>query len=499
MMALLTPIIAYGNTLLAEWKRHVNLAEIKIPLEYLETGQPARYDIKLKPMVTRYRNCTLYTMEVDEAWDPFALAAASDNVAAVNLMKMNGEGMSGHLDATEKARVLRILRRSLREAACRSYVTMFQHLISSFPLHLYRQKDSEVSDAEYDGYGWTPLHYAATLPDSTIYQSLRDEYYNSKAFTPNALLMDILSRTKRQTIPVWKLDPTEKEVVDFSKETQYEVMRRQVHPESLQAAPGRPRWRPVPRRGVRNDDPVNNRILNWSRGMPSQPSPSISSSVLEPPSTPESPPVSELRTVHFNADSASPTTVPTSTAAESAVEPPSGRENEVISPSLSRAAFGDNKDGLVSMSVADESTVEPPSGREKDVISPLLSRAAFRDNKDGPGIFTTLSKRHSMPLRFSIHASRPDNIQQNDFQAQALHALSKALEAQAALIRAPSPPSTANGKRGCWWENPQLVFLMFVLWPSILVCCCLLVYMVLQRPEQSGQGNGQCVWHGMDL
>jgi hypothetical protein len=168
MMAILSPVIACGNALLEEWKRHINLTDINIPLDSPKPELLERYEIKLKPRVMRYWNRALQTIEVDRVWDPFALAAASNNMAAINLIKTSGGGMSGDLDATGKARVVQLLLRGLREAACRSNVAMFKHLLSSFPLRLYRQKESKVLDAEYDEYGWTPLHYAAALSDPTV-------------------------------------------------------------------------------------------------------------------------------------------------------------------------------------------------------------------------------------------------------------------------------------------------------------------------------------------
>jgi hypothetical protein len=126
----------------------------------------------------------------------------------------------------------------------------------------------------------------------------------------------------------------------------------------------------------------------------------------------------------------------------------------------------------VPMNIPIESEVKAVNGIE-DVVTHPLPRMPFHD-KDEPNI-DTLSKRHSVPLQFGMHASGLDD--DYELQAQVLRAQISALEAQAALILASR--STANGKP--WWENSVLVFSMFVLWPSVLVYC--LVYLT-QRPER---------------
>jgi len=511
MMAILSPIIVCGNALLEEWKRHINLTDINIPLDSLQPELLERYKIKLKPRMMRCWDHALHITEFSRVWDPFALAAASNNMAAIDLIKTSGEGMSGDLDAMGKARVVRLLLRGLREAACRGNVAMFQHLLSSFPLRLYRQEESELLDVEYDEYGWTPLHYAATLSDPKVYQTLRDEYYDKKAPVDiEPQLEQILSLAKSQEIPFFEPDATEKEAMTVLQREEYEVTWRDSEAKTRRAAADRSLWRLFARRGARKANIVEDVRKPKLFGNLQQlqlselPADSVHVPFPSPPHRQYVSPLSAGPQRHDNRQHAvahesclslstdqnspevSATLFPTkglhlsplSTTSTALQSEHSSLENTPYAAELNAEATSVT---AVLMNTPIESEVKAINGIE-DVVTHPLRRVPFHD-KDGPNI-VTLSKRHSVPLQFGMHASRLDN--EHELQAQALRAQTSALEAQAALIRASR--STANGKY--WWENPVLVFSMFVLWPSILVCC--LIYLT-QRPELSCRGNGQCI------
>jgi ankyrin repeat domain-containing protein 50 len=524
MRSLLFPIIACDSALLEEWKRNINLAEITIPLDSLKTGLLERYEIMLKPRMMSYYNNALQTHEINTAWDPFALAAASNNVAAIDLIKMSGEGMFGNLDAMKKIQLLQVLLRGLREAACRSHVVMFKHLLSAFPLHLYRQEESEVLDAEYDEYGWTPLHYAATLPDSTVYLTLRDECYDTKTFVDAGLTPEqIFSVANSQPRPVYDIDATKKLAIELHASVpQPEPDNAMRQEKARQTGADRSGMRLFARRRVRKpkvfEAPEVSDVSDVFEDFggfgcfPQVQTAELSADSYSPPHN-ESTSSVFTDSMHCNRrqhamahesylnrskDQSSTEVYATLDPAKFLHLPPW----DTTSPALQSKNFSgketpvdwcafDSKAYSTSAGAFRKSEVKALDGIE-DVVTHPLRRVPFSDigDKDSPNMFAT-SKRHSIPVPFSTYVYSLDN--NNDFQAQALRGQSSALEAQTALIRASR--STANKKP--WWENPLLVFLMFVLWPSIVVCC--LVYMI-QRPERTWHGNGQCIWDDlMDL
>ena len=113
-------------------------------------------------------------------------------------------------------KIMQMLLRGLREAACCGHVTMFKHLLTTFPVTKHREDQAKVSHIEYDAYGWTPLHYAAALPDVTIYNDLILYYYGEKLWDgKHPGLIFYIAHGDHQSIP--KHIYTEKEAVDYAQ------------------------------------------------------------------------------------------------------------------------------------------------------------------------------------------------------------------------------------------------------------------------------------------
>ena len=154
---------------------------------------------------------TIQEVGVESGWDLFSLAAACDNIPMIDYIRK-----SGFLKGTRKGPLLQVLLRGVREASTRGHIAMVRHILSSYSARLSKGDELELSDE----YGWTPLHYAAALPDPTVYEEIAATYRNhhSDFSSSNAFssiehgCKQILSAATSYIRPAWIFDTTEKEI-----------------------------------------------------------------------------------------------------------------------------------------------------------------------------------------------------------------------------------------------------------------------------------------------
>lgn len=486
LQGLLYPVIACGDELLEEWTEQGGRIESMEAGPYNSKNNGLKkYEIGLSPRVMRLQNYQIQTVEFETEWNTFAFSAACNNIAAINLVRE-----SVALKSMSKDRILQLLLSGLREAACRGLVPMFKHLLASFPINLYRQIESKVSRDEYDANGWTPLYYAATLPDPGIYQSLRDKYEGSEAYGGIALSPGLVfSLANRHALPLYKFDQTEKEVapVDVSKKA-VEAMWQRVEAESRLTANDRSRRRLFVRRAPKKQTAAEVALLPNA----------VESNAVESN-------VVESNAVESNA-------VELSAEAELTG---SLRMLATLSGTFFGGApqVGPYRSQDKSFDLADrisrrhQAETAPGAGGKVacECCRDLLHLPALDTAIQAPK--TKTSSVETTPVDWYVADAKTDGLPTQNMSGRTLREDDAALEPrkdvvprpradlrskenrnnQAVLIR--TSQAAANGRP--WWENPFLVFVMFVLWPSILVCG--MVY-ALQRPERGFYGNGQCVW-----
>ena len=163
---LLFPIIAHTRGVIGEWMKQEGCRKWLDDLTAVDRLELINYGVNIRSKAMRLwqspRNAVYYIeiYEDDCYWDIYALAAACNNIPAIEAIEKsdNFRNLSRH-------RIAKIFLHGLREAAARGYVAMAKHLISSF---CARVRDDEIMVTP-DEYCWTPLHYAAALGDSITY------------------------------------------------------------------------------------------------------------------------------------------------------------------------------------------------------------------------------------------------------------------------------------------------------------------------------------------
>ena len=259
----IAPIISQGDTLLAEWIKQGDLFPSSCCLEVINSFELEQYGITLASFAIRLRSTQLQTYEVDSQWDIIALAAAYNNIHVIELIQS-----SGALGNLTNDNILQMLLHGLREAACRGHFTMFKHLLVTFPIANYREEPTKISPTEYDNFGWTPLHYAAALPDATIFNELVPLYRGEKLWKgihPNLVFW--IAHDDHQSISTYI--GTDKEALSSAeiRDKNGEVVTPVIKAQKDKIIEAQKNERPTPfhfRRPVYNAEKDPRRGVNWS-------------------------------------------------------------------------------------------------------------------------------------------------------------------------------------------------------------------------------------------
>ena len=587
LIEFIVPVITYGDTLLDIWMKQGDPFP-SIRTRTIADSEFKKYGIEPESLAMCLKNNQIQKVRADTAqWDIIALAAAYNSFQMIEL---------GAFGDMSNKNLSQFLLHGMREAACRGHIAIFKDLLDLYFSSLFRKDQAKALPTEYDTFGWTPLHYAAALPDADVYNNLWKRYKNENFHegTRPALIFS-LAHGDQQSVA--KLIGTDKEAVGSAQiigengtviEPVVEVQNARTweYTNLLGARNKDPRrgvnWSPSTGPSKRNlleksrskqqprlmstgDNPRSfnpdsfvdsdahtlskSKIDNlWTTSEARSPIASDVQAFLNPPAFDDyrltSVTQEKVRKLHpsplDSLDSASKprralvkTALADFYATESAASnvatcsglgdtPQKGdrtavedffarqvetdkapakfvpgmtadsddwwipadkkgvpsnllsypRDVSVANPRITNPFLAIDARATSGSSVSGETLWEDDREKRKGVFFDSYLRQILSTSRANPGIGKVDFISRRWPAKARSKTSTLKSRNKHDIGLQVLRAQNIALEAQTALIQA----SQSGTKEKLWWENPFLVFVMFILWPSM--CLFGAVYMM---------------------